>query len=188
MIFFRPTHIVTDADTFIGVLILDTGFTVATHVLGYLAWKQGQQGAASSESAEERESEADWVGSEELGRSINTHSVVVRRVLARLKAADLIETRRGAGGGSRLSAPACQINLRQVFDAVSDPGQSLIHFGAASQIDQCEVGTHIEAVLKEIVQDSEDALRKQLEQTSVAEFSHRVASRLQPCKGSKNQP
>ena len=149
---------------------MNTAFTVATHILGYLAWKQTQ----------ESEQEA-WIGSQELGRSINTHSVVVRRVLSRLSACGLIETRRGAGGGSRLSKPAQKINLREVFEAVSEPNQSLIHFGAASQVEVCEVGIHIESVLKEIVQDSEDALRKQLEQTSIAEFSKRVVARLAPC-------
>lgn len=75
---------------------MDTQFTTAAHVLGYLAWRDAEG--------------AIWVSSEELGHSINTHSVVVRRVLSKLRSSGLIETRRGAGGGSRLARPARKID------------------------------------------------------------------------------
>ena len=142
---------------------MDTSFTVAAHVLGYLAWQDSTGNA--------------WVSSDELGESINTHSVVVRRVISKLRESGLIETRRGASGGSRLARPASAIHLADAFDAVMAPGASLINFGS-SENSKCQVGLHIEDVLREVVADSELVFRKKLRQTSIAEFSKKVVQRL----------
>ncbi len=143
---------------------MDTRFTVAAHVLGYLAW-QSEQGV-------------EWVSSDELGRSINTHSVVVRRLLTQLQKAGLIETRRGASGGSRLARPASAIHLGEVFDAVVESGTSLISFPREVERDECQVGEHIEAVLREVIAEAEAVFRRNLGRTSVAEFSQMVVNRM----------
>ena len=142
---------------------MDTSFTVAAHVVGYLAWRESNGNA--------------WVSSEELGESISTHSVVVRRVLSKLRAFGLIETRRGATGGSRLARPAHSIHLANVFDAVMAPDASMINFGS-NEHSKCQVGQHIEEVLREVVAESEQVFRKKLRQTSIAEFSKKVLDRL----------
>jgi Rrf2 family protein len=142
---------------------MDTSFTVAAHVLGYLAWRESTDNA--------------WVSSDELGESINTHSVVVRRVISKLRESGLIETRRGANGGSRLARPSSAIHLADVFDAVMAPGASMINFGS-SENSKCHVGLYIEEVLREVVADSELVFRKKLRQTSIAEFSKKVVERL----------
>ncbi len=145
---------------------MDTHFTIAVHVLGYLAWCQ--------------EHGQEWVSSDELGKSINTHSVVVRRVLSQLREQGLIETKRGKHGGSRLARSASEMHLGEAFLAVTNPGASLIQFPTTGEVTECPIGTHIEAVLKEIVASSEAEFRKELGRTSVADFSKRVVSRL-PC-------
>ena len=142
---------------------MDTSFTVAAHVLGYLAWRDSIGNA--------------WVSSDELGESISTHSVVVRRVLSKLRTSGLIETRRGATGGSRLARPAHSIHLADVFDAVMAPDTSMINFGS-NESSKCQVGQHIEEVLREVVAESEQVFRKKLRQTSIAEFSKKVLDRL----------
>ena len=154
--------IATESDTIRGPM--DTQFTTAAHVLGYLAWRDAEG--------------ATWVSSEELGHSINTHSVVVRRVLSKLRSSGLIETRRGAGGGSRLARPARKIHLGDAFDAVAEPGASLISFPPEPDVGVCPIGPHIEAVLKEVVAESEARFRRNLEQITIAEFSKRVVHRV----------
>ena len=145
---------------------MDTHFTVAAHVMGYLAWRAGEG--------------AEWVSSDEMGTSIQTHSVVVRRVLLKLKRSGLIVTRRGIHGGSCLSRPSTEINLGEVYDAVAEPQTKLVRFTTKSCADECHVGPSIEAVLREIVAESEVVFRKNLSQTSVAEFTGRVMARLCP--------
>src|SRR5260370_859141 len=76
-------------------------FAMAVHVLAVLAYKDG-----------------DRVTSELLAYSVNTNPVVIRRLLLALQQARLVETRKGAGFGSRLSRSAARINLGEVFRAV----------------------------------------------------------------------
>src|SRR5215471_18081399 len=78
-------------------------FAMAVHVLAVLAYKDG-----------------DRVTSALLASSVNTNPVVIRRLLLALQAARLVETRKGAGFGSRLSRSPGRINLAQVFRAVED--------------------------------------------------------------------
>lgn len=142
----------------------DTRFSTAAHILGYLAWRQ-------------REGQA-WVSSQELGISINTHSVVVRRVISRLREHGLIETQRGPNGGSRLAKPAASIDLGEAYQAVMDHGATLISLGTPTDGAVCNVGPHIEAVLRDVLAESEDAFRRCLKRTTVEEFSKEVVKRV----------
>src|SRR5438046_1301705 len=69
-------------------------FAMAVHVLTVLAYKEG-----------------DRVTSAFLAGSVNTNPVVIRRLLLALQRARLVETRKGAGFGSRLSRSPGRIKL-----------------------------------------------------------------------------
>src|SRR4030088_1208624 len=76
-------------------------FAMAVHVLAVLAYKEG-----------------DRVTSAFLAGSVNTNPVIVRRLLLALQRANLVETRKGAGAGSRLRRSPGRINLAEVYRAV----------------------------------------------------------------------
>jgi hypothetical protein len=57
------------------------------------------------------------------------------------------------------------------------PDTSMINFGS-NENSKCQVGQHIEEVLREVVAESEQVFRKKLRQTSIAEFSKKVLDRL----------
>src|SRR6185369_15311940 len=78
-------------------------FAMAVHVLAVLAYKDG-----------------DRVTSAFLAGSVNTNPVIIRRLLLALQKAKLVETRKGAGFGSRLSRSPARINLAEVYRAVED--------------------------------------------------------------------
>ena len=67
---------------------------MAVHVLAVLAYKEGYP-----------------VTSAMLAASVNTNPVIIRRLLLSLQRARLVETRKGAGYGSRLSRSPGRINL-----------------------------------------------------------------------------
>src|SRR5882724_1417019 len=79
-------------------------FAMAVHVLAVLAYKEG-----------------DRVTSALLASSVNTNPVIIRRLLLALQKARLVETRKGAGLGSRLGRSAARINLGEIYRAVEDP-------------------------------------------------------------------
>lgn len=56
-----------------------------------------------------------------LAESIGANAVTVRRVLAQLHAAGLVDTVSGPGGGSCLARAASQITAYDVFKAVGEP-------------------------------------------------------------------
>src|SRR3954465_13309229 len=64
--------------------------------------------------------EGDSVTSTLLAASVNTNPVIIRRLLLSLQRARLIETRKGAGSGSRLSRSPRRINLGEIYRAVED--------------------------------------------------------------------
>src|SRR5215510_13040232 len=119
-------------------------FAMAVHVLAVLAYKQG-----------------DPVTSAILAGSVNTNPVIIRRLLLSLQRARLVETRKGAGSGSRLSRSPARINLAEVYRAVED----VEPFAAPSRKPnaRCPVGHCIRETLGEIFSSAQDALERDLE-------------------------
>lgn len=60
---------------------------------------------------------------EALAESVGAHSVIIRNILAQLKSANLIETRRG-GSGARLAKSPSKISLLDIFNAVQSTKSS----------------------------------------------------------------
>jgi Rrf2 family protein len=56
--------------------------------------------------------------SQALAAALTTNPVVVRRLLASLSRAGLVVNTKGPGGGTRLTRPAKQISLRDVYRAI----------------------------------------------------------------------
>ena len=59
------------------------------------------------------------LSSEALAENICTNSTRVRRVMAGLKKAGMVETREGSDGGYRLCADPAALSIRQVAEAVN---------------------------------------------------------------------
>ena len=59
--------------------------------------------------------------SEEMAEYLDTHPVVVRRVLAGLRELDVVTSVRGHGGGWSLSGRLDKVTLRDVYEAVGAP-------------------------------------------------------------------
>src|SRR5947209_5332816 len=82
-------------------------FAVGVHVLVFLA-HQGRRPASSAE----------------IAASVNTHPVVLRRLLASFVKARLVQPRKGAAGGFSLVKPPEKISLLAVYHAV-EPAPAL---------------------------------------------------------------
>jgi Rrf2 family protein len=126
-------------------------FAMAVHVLAVLAYKEG-----------------DPVTSGCLADSVNTNPVVIRRLLLSLQQARLIETRKGAGAGSRLSRSPQRINLSDVYRAVEvhEPFTSPSKKPNAG----CPVGNCIRKTLEKVFASAEIALEQDLKKTTLADI------------------
>lgn len=125
-------------------------FAMAVHVLAVLAYKDG-----------------DRVTSELLARSVNTNPVVIRRLLLVLQQARLVETRKGAGFGSRLSRSAARINLGEVFQAVEQDKPFCLPPKKPNQA--CPVGHCIQAALETIFRSALKAMEQDFARTTLAD-------------------
>lgn len=122
---------------------------MAVHVLAVLAYNEG-----------------DPVSSGRLAGSVNTNPVIIRRLLLSLKRARLVETRRGAGAGSRLSRAPRRINLAEVYRAVEDaPAFATPHRRPNAA---CPIGSCIRETLHRIFTSAQDALLQNLEKITLA--------------------
>ena len=140
-------------------------FTMALHALGMIAWDGERSGAP--------------VTSTTLARSINTNPVVVRRVLADLRRAGLVETRRGVGGGVVLARPAARITLRSVWEAL-EAREQLFARHPSGPNPHCPVGRCVADYLEELYGEAEAALKASLGKVTLAQLQRDVASRLPP--------
>lgn len=122
---------------------------MAVHVLTVLAYKEG-----------------DRVTSAFLAGSVNTNPVIIRRLLLALQRANLVETNKGAGAGSRLSRSPGRINLAEIYRAVEDcePFASPARKPNAA----CPVGHCIQAALDKVFASAQQALERDLEKTTLA--------------------
>ena len=123
---------------------------MAVHVLAVLAYKEG-----------------DPVTSSGLAGSVNTNPVIIRRLLLSLQRARLIETRKGAGAGSRLSRSPQRINLAEIYRAVEAPEP----FGSPSKKPNagCPVGNCIRKTLDKVFASAERAMEHDLQKTTLAD-------------------
>ncbi len=122
---------------------------MAVHVLTVLAYKEG-----------------DRVTSALLAGSVNTNPVIIRRLLLALQRAKLVDTRKGAGSGSRLSRAPSRINLAEIYRAVEDCEP----FATPSRKPNaaCPVGYCIRETLEKVFASAQEALERDLEKTTLA--------------------
>jgi Rrf2 family protein len=133
---------------------------MAVHVLTVLTYEQG-----------------DCVTSTTLARSVNTNPVIVRRLLLALQRARLVETRKGAGSGSRLSRSPGRINLQEVYRAME--GHKLFAMTRRRPNRACPVGHCIQAALEDIFVSAQECLERDLARTTLADLVQTVtASRV----------
>ncbi len=126
-------------------------FAFATHILSVLALHEG--GSCSSDV---------------LAGTVNTHPVVIRRLLLELKEAGLLETQRGPGGGAKLSRCAEEITLAQIHRAVAgEIGAIGEHPNTPAQ--SCCVGREIKGILERVSDRARLAVEREFESVSLAD-------------------
>ncbi|MCR9197332.1 MAG: Rrf2 family transcriptional regulator [Planctomycetaceae bacterium] len=136
---------------------MNSDLAVGLHIVGFLTARDGEP-----------------LTSNLLAETYGTSPVVIRRVLSRLNQAGLVETKRGAGGGSVLARAASQINLRQVYEAVArNPELLRRHPGQTSG-----VADVLSDYINELCGEAEEALLRRLEKVSVKQMDAVVKPRI----------
>ena len=129
---------------------MDTKFSVAVHVLILI-----------SESPNP-------MNSDQMAGSVGTNASYIRKILALLKKAEIVDGHRGISGYSLTVAPE-QLTLLQIYQAVME--EPKIHLLDIHQnpSDKCIVGQHICPVLTGMFTDAEDAFTRALAGKTLAD-------------------
>ena len=138
---------------------MDTKFSVAIHVLILI-----------SESPTP-------INSEQMAESVGTNASYIRKILALLKKAEIVDSRRGISGYSLTVAPH-QLTLLQIYQAVTD--EQKIHLLDIHQnpSDRCIVGHHIKPVLAGMFADIEEAFARSLAGKTLADCISDMRKRI----------
>ena len=119
------------------------------------------------------------LSSERVAASLRSHPVLVRRCLAELKAAGLVESTRGPGAGWRLSRPAAEVTLLDVQRAVDD--QPLFALHPHEPNPECPVGAGIRPVLGAVYGEITDDVERRLAGQTIQDVLERtLAQPTQP--------
>lgn len=128
---------------------MDTKFSVAVHILILI-----------SESP-------DSMNSEQMAGSVGTNASYVRKILALLKKAEIVDSHRGKSGYI-LTIASKRLTLLRIYQAVME--ETKIHLIDVHQNpnDQCVVGCHIRPMLTGIFEDIEEVFARSLEDKTLA--------------------
>ena len=132
----------------------NTRFATSVHILVLLAREPHQ--LRSSE----------WIAG-----SININPVIVRREIAVLKEAGLVECHKGKEGGCRLAKEADQVMLSEIYLAVRN--SEILGKKNREPNPDCAVGKSINQHLALLFSETENAVVKLLESKSLAVFSEK---------------
>jgi Rrf2 family protein len=127
--------------------------TIATHALAWMTLA--------------RERGLDLMTSDQVAASVNTNPVIIRRSLGDLHRAGLVDVRRGAGAGWSLAREPDNITLLDVYQAVEREPLFAMHRTEPNL--ECPVGRGIGPVLGQVYGEVDQALRRELARTSIAD-------------------
>ena len=129
----------------------NTQFSIAVHLMIALGFNCERQATSS-----------------ELAMSINTSPSFVRRILAKLSKANLVNTTTGKSGSCLLAKKPENISLLEIYKAVDAPQTFAIHDYPVQS--HCFVSSNIEAVMQKVLTRAQNSFEGSLGETSLAEL------------------
>ena len=138
---------------------MDTKFSVAIHVLILV-----------SESPVP-------INSDQMAESVGTNASYIRKILALLKKAEIVDGHRGISGYSLTVAPH-QLTLLRIYQAVTDEREIHLLDIHQNPNDQCIVGHHIKPVLNDMFADIEADFARSLAGKTLADCILDIRKRI----------
>jgi DNA-binding IscR family transcriptional regulator len=127
----------------------------------------------------------DPVTSEALARVMQTHPVVIRRIMAGLRDEGYVRSEKGHGGGWTIACDLAAVTLHDIYEGIGSP--PLFAIGHRSENPDCAVEQAVNAALDGSLRDAEALLvasfRKVTLASLSADFRRRVSRRVGHSRG-----
>jgi Rrf2 family protein len=140
--------------------VLSSKLSVGIHILTVFALNPGEP-----------------LTSEFIGCSVNTNPVVIRRLLGSLRAAGIVDSKTGVGGGWSLLVDPEQITLLDILRAV-EPQSEIFALHRHEPNPECPCGLHIQSVLTEVYDKVQDGMTRQLAGVTIACITEKIQGRM----------
>jgi Rrf2 family protein len=140
--------------------VLSSKLSVGIHTLTVFALKPGEA-----------------LTSEYIACSVNTNPVVIRRLLGMLRAAEIVDSKTGVGGGWSLLVDPARITLLDVLRAV-EPQSEIFALHRAEPNPECPCGLHIQSVLTEVYDKVQAGMTQQLAGVTIACIADKIRGRM----------
>ena len=111
----------------------------------------------------------DYLSSEFIAGSINVHPVLVRKEIANLKKNNIVESKEGKNGGTKLIIPASKITLDAIFKMTFDT--VTLGFSKNDPNPDCPIGRQINKNLENLYKDLNQKIHLQLSAITLKDFS-----------------
>ena len=120
--------------------------------------------------------------SEFLAGSVNTNPVVIRRLLGVLRAAGLVDSKTGVGGGWSLLGDPERITLLDILRAV-EPRDEVFALHRSEPNPECPCGLHIQHVLTDVYDQVAERMSRQLAAVTIECIAGKIRERLTDLRG-----
>lgn len=130
-------------------------FTVATHILSILSFLEQVRPGTT-------------VKSHEIAESVNTNPVIIRRILAKLRDAGLVQIHGGSSGGARLNRNPDKITLLDVHRAIDEGEIFALHTNRPSE--KCPIGSTIKPILADVFGEIDGAIDEVLKAQTIGDL------------------
>lgn len=147
-------------NTFYNDLMVDTRFSVSVQIMMTLAQHKDEM-----------------VNSELLASVLQTNATFVRKLVANLVNAGLIESFRGKGGGIKLAMKPEKITLKEIYLAATEE-KPLVNVHQKPVMKACSVSCCIKDVLEDIVDGIENSTLKFLSNKYLSDLMKKVPTSL----------
>src|SRR3954470_18004372 len=115
--------------------------------------------------------------SEFIACSVNTNAVVIRRLLGSLRAAGIVDSKTGVGGGWSLLVDPERITLLDILRAV-EPQDDLFALHRSEPNPECPCGQHIQEVLTEVYGKVQERMTRELASFTLDCIARKIEARV----------
>jgi Rrf2 family protein len=137
------------------IMAINTQFPIAVHLMAALGYRSGRDTTSA-----------------QLATSVNTSPSFVRRTLAKLSRAGLVETATGKAGACWLAKDAKNISLLDIYRAVDAPKAFSIHHYTEQKA--CPVSCHIKEALDKALAKTQKAMERSLDDITLEQIVSQV--------------
>jgi len=121
--------------------------------------------------------------SEAMAEQMETNPVVIRRTMAGLRAAGIVRSEKGHGGGWSLARALDDVTLYDVYEALGEP--TILAMGNRTESTGCLVEKAVNRALGDAFEAAEALLVKQLRGVTMASLAREVGPHLRGHRKSK---